>query len=283
MPRIARLPERSIVAVEGPDAEKLLQGLVTGDMDRLSGQRAIHSALLSPQGKILFEFMVVPADLGFKLETSRARAPDLVQRLGLYKLRAAVQIADRGAEEDVYAAWGGDAVAIEGAYKDPRLRGLGWRFTRPRSASIAEAESAAAYHAHRIALGVPEAEFDYVLGDTFPHEACFDVLGGVSFDKGCFIGQEVVSRMEHRGSARKRFVMVSAKETLPPPRTEISAGAAAIGVTGSSAGTQGLALVRLDRATEALQAGTPLLAGAVAVSLSVPPWAPYALAGALQS
>jgi tRNA-modifying protein YgfZ len=282
MPRIAHLPERSTVAVEGPDAEKFLQGLVTGDMDRLTSQPAMHAALLSPQGKILFEFMVVAVAGGFRLETSRARAGDLVKRLGLYKLRAAVQIADRGAEEDVYAAWGDGGGTIEGAYEDPRLPGLGWRFTRPH-VSAPEAEPADAYHAHRIALGVPEAALDYTLGDTFPHEACFDLLGGVSFDKGCFIGQEVVSRMEHRGTARKRFVMVSAKEPLPPARTEIAAGAVAIGTMGSSVGANGLALVRLDRATEALQAGRPLHAGEVEVSLSVPPWAPYALAGALQA
>lgn len=283
MPRIARLAERSTVAVTGADAEKFLQGIITGDMDRLRSGSAIHAALLSPQGKMLFEFMVVGMQDGFRLETSRARAAELVKRLGLYKLRAAVQISDRSAEEDMYAAWGDGGDAIEGAYADPRLPELGWRFARAHGAPVPDTESAAAYHAHRIAQGVPEAELDYALGDTFPHEACLDVLGGVAFDKGCFIGQEVVSRMQHRGTARKRFVMVSAQDALPPPRTEITAGAAAIGVMGSSAGRKGLALVRLDRAAEAMQAETPFRAGDIDVSLTVPPWAPYALAGALQS
>ena len=127
---------------------------------------------------------------------------------------------------------------------------------------------------------MPEADLDYVLGDTFPHEACFDVLGGVAFDKGCFIGQEVVSRMQHRGTARKRIVQVSGTGALPPPRTEITAGAAVIGSMGSSVGEQGLALVRLDRAAEAMEAGTPIEAGGVRLSLSVPAWAAYKLSGA---
>lgn len=283
MPRIARLSERSTVAVEGPDAKKFLQGIVTGDMDQLCGQPAIHTALLSPQGKILFEFFVSPLDGGFRLETSRSRARDLTTRLGLYKLRAAVQIADHGSERDVYAAWGDGGGAIDGSYPDPRLAGLGWRFTRASTTPLAGAEAGIAYHAHRIALGVPEAELDYALGDTFPHEACFDLLGGVSFDKGCFVGQEVVSRMQHRGTARKRFVMVRGKADLPASRTEIMAGPAAIGIMGSSVGGMGLALVRLDRAAEAIAAGTPFRAADIELELAVPPWAPYALAGVLQA
>jgi folate-binding protein YgfZ len=124
---------------------------------------------------------------------------------------------------------------------------------------------------------VPDAELDYGLGDTFPHEACFDVLGGVAFDKGCFIGQEVVSRMQHRGTARKRIVMVSGSGTLPGRGTEITAGPASIGSMGSSVEGSGLALVRLDRAVEVIEAGTPIEARGVRLSLSVPPWAPYKL------
>ena len=124
------------------------------------------------------------------------------------------------------------------AYADPRLPALGVRFIRAKDAIIAAAGGSEAYEAHRIALGVPDADKDYALGDTFPHEACFDALHGVAFEKGCFVGQEVVSRMQHRGTARKRFVIVTADAPLPPPKTEITAGAeparAVIGVMGSS-------------------------------------------------
>jgi folate-binding protein YgfZ len=282
MARIARLPERGTVAVEGPDAHKFLQDLITNDLDLLKSQSAVHAGLLSPQGKILFEFIVVPSERGFVLETARARAADLVKRLTLYKLRAKIEIADRSEDQDVYAAWGEGAeqVAPE-AYADPRLPGLGVRLIRAKDAVIADAEDASAYDAHRIALGVPEADKDYALGDTFPHEACFDILHGVAFDKGCFVGQEVVSRMQHRGTARKRFVIVAGDAPLPPAKTEVTTGEeparAVIGTIGSSEGPTGLALVRLDRAAEAMAKGHKIKAGDVDVALRVPPWAPYAL------
>lgn len=282
MARIARLPERSTVAVEGPDAEKFLQDLITNDMDLLKAQGAMHAGLLSPQGKILFEFIVVPTSQGFALDTVRARAKDLVKRLSLYKLRAKVDIVDRGEEHDIYAAWGDGAAEIASdTYADPRLEALGVRLMRPKSSPLAGADSADAYAAHRIALGVPEADTDYALGETFPHEASFDILHGVAFDKGCFVGQEVVSRVQHRGTARKRFVIVTANTPLPPPKTEIAIGAAptkaVIGAMGSAAGTSGLALVRLDRVAEALAAGQVIMAGDVEVTLRVPAWAPYTL------
>ncbi len=284
---IARLPERSTVAVEGPDAEKFLQDLVTNDMDLLKAQGAMHAGLLSPQGKILFEFIVVPTSRGFALDTLRARAKDLVKRLSLYKLRAKVDIVDRGEEQDIYAAWGDGAAEIApDAYADPRLPALGVRLMRPKSSPLAGTDSANAYATHRIALGIPEADTDYALGEAFPHEAGFDILHGVAFDKGCFVGQEVVSRVQHRGTARKRFVIVTANAALPPAKTEITAGAeptrAVIGAMGSTAGTSGLALVRLDRAAEALAKGQTIMAGDVEVSLRVPPWAPYALSAPAQ-
>jgi tRNA-modifying protein YgfZ len=285
MARIARLPERSTVAVEGPDAHKFLQDLITNDLDLLKSQSAVHAGLLLPQGKILFEFIVVQTERGFVLDTVRARAKDLVKRLTLYKLRAKIEISDRGDDQDVYAAWGEGAEQVAQGYADPRLAGLGVRIVRPKDTAIAETEDVAAYEAHRIALGVPEADKDYVLGDTFPHEACFDILHGVAFDKGCFVGQEVVSRMQHRGTARKRFVIVAADATLPPAKTEVTAGEeparAVIGAMGSSVGTSGLALVRLDRAAEAMAKGQKIVAGDVEVTLRVPSWAPYALSASV--
>jgi folate-binding protein YgfZ len=285
MARIARLPERSTVAVEGPDAHKFLQDLITNDLDLLKSQSAVHAGLLSPQGKILFEFIVVQTERGFVLDTVRARAKDLVKRLTLYKLRAKIEISDRGDDQDVYAAWGEGAEQVAQGYADPRLAGLGVRIVRPKDAAIAETEDVAAYEAHRIALGVPEADKDYVLGDTFPHEACFDILHGVAFDKGCFVGQEVVSRVQHRGTARKRFVIVEGNAALPPAKTEVTAGEeparAVIGVMGSSVGTSGLALVRIDRAAEMLAKGQKIVAGDVVVTLRVPSWAPYALSASV--
>jgi len=282
MARIVRLPERSYVAVEGPDAEKLLQGLITNDVGDLEPGRATHAGLLSPQGKILFEFIVVRVPAGFWLETTRAQAADLVKRLTFYKLRAKADIASKDGL-DVYAVWGETAGAVSGvvAYADPRHAALGRRVARPADAPLQQTDPPEAYHAHRISLGVPEAGLDYALGDTFPHEAVFDLLGGVAFDKGCFVGQEVVSRMQHRGTARRRFVIVDGDAPLPPAGVEIVAGSGdarvLLGAMGSSVSRQGLALIRIDRAAEGIANNMPITAGGAGVALRVPEWATYSL------
>jgi tRNA-modifying protein YgfZ len=280
--RIAVLPDRGIVRVAGEDAEKLLQGVISNDMDLLAMQPAIHSALLTPQGKILFEFFVVGMGGGLLLETARDRIPDLIKRLGMYRLRATVAVEDASGDFSVAAVWGGRFTAAFNAthFDDPRLSALGMRWLLPSAllerlihgrvqAGEAVQVDASEYHAHRIALGVPEGGKDYAFGDTFPHEANLDLLNGISFTKGCFVGQEVVSRMQHRGGARKRVVIVEADAPLVPG-AEIVAGAATIGTVGSVAGQRALALVRLDRAEEAKAKGEPLAAAGVALSIRLP-------------
>jgi len=289
--RIALLADRGVVRVAGEDASRLLQGVITADMELLSAQPAIHAALLTPQGKILFDFFVLKAPGGFLLETAADKAADLAKRLTMYKLRAKADIQDRTSAYRAFAAWGSAPSNVGGAgethiFPDPRLGALGWRgLTDARLVSgIASAvggldASAEDYHAHRIALGVPEGGKDYAFGDAFPHEADLDQLNGVSFSKGCFVGQEVVSRMQNRASARKRVVPVAAEATLTPG-AEVKAGAAVIGSVGSVAGTQALALVRLDRAAEAAAKGDRLTAGGVAITLRKPQWATFDLAPA---
>jgi folate-binding protein YgfZ len=279
------------VRVAGEEAEKLLQGLVTNDMGLLAAQPAFHAALLSPQGKVLFDFFVAKAEGGFLLETARDKATDLVKRLSMYRLRAKVDIRDVSEDYRVLVAWGGEPASPGGtagcvSFLDPRLSALGVRILAPvRLASgLADTFKAAQvtaedYHAHRIALGVPEGGKDYAFGDAFPHEADLDQLDGVSFTKGCFIGQEVVSRMQNRGSVRKRVVPVTGAGPLARG-AEIVAGAAAIGSIGSVAANNGLALVRIDRAAEAETKGEALLAGGVAVKLVKPQWARFELAPA---
>ena len=216
--RIALLPDRGVVHVTGEDAEKFLQGLVTNDISGPAAAQpktvpaAVHAGLLSPQGKILFEFFVVGLGGGLLLETARDRIPDLIKRLRMYRLRASVAVEDASGDFSVAAVWGGRFAAAFNAthFDDPRLPALGMRWLVPCAllerlmqgrvqAGEAVQVDASEYHAHRIALGIPEGGKDYALGDTFPHEANFDLLGGISFTKGCFVGQEVVSRMQHRG------------------------------------------------------------------------------------
>lgn len=287
--RIALLPDRGVVSVAGADAEKLLQGVITNDMGLLTTQPAIHAGLLSPQGKILFEFFVVKAPGGFCLETAREKAAALAERLMLYKLRANVEIKDASSDYTVAAIWGGPHEPHGHGrpplwFTDPRLADMGCRqlVTMPSDWALGGEDASSAtqddYHAHRIDLGVPEGGKDYAFGDTFPHEALFDQLNGVSFKKGCYVGQEVVSRMENRGTARKRVVPVVGEAPLPAPGTRIVAGDVELGRLGSVANARGLALLRLDRAAELGEKGETLRAGSVRIRLAIPDWAALALA-----
>ncbi|HWM31543.1 MAG TPA: folate-binding protein [Methyloceanibacter sp.] len=278
----ALLTDRFVLRVAGEDARKFLQGLITSDINALEESSAVHAGLLNPQGKILFDFFVVAADGAFLIDVAKEKASELQQRLGFYRLRAAVEIAEEPAFK-VAASWG-DRPRLPGgaiAYADPRLPELGFRVLLPSNADVAELGCASAsegnYHALRIGLGVPEGGRDYAFGDTFPHEALFDQLRGVDFAKGCFIGQEVVSRMEHRGTARKRIVPVEGDGPLPAPDTSIEAGGVVIGTLGSVSGTSGLALIRLDRAGEALSRGAVLAAGGVKIALRRPAFAHFAV------
>ena len=288
---LALLADRGIVRVAGADAKKLLQGLITNDMDRLDTEPAIHAALLSPQGKILFEFFVVGSPEAYLLETAAAQAANLSKRLLLYKLRARVEISDQSANYAVFALWGAAcpgpaALPFAIAFRDPRLVDLGTRIIVQNAACAAVAAApgtrpatAEDWHRHRIGLGVPEADRDYRLGDTFLHEANYDQLGGVSFAKGCFIGQEVASCMQHRGGGRKRILAVEGTAPLTA-NAAIKAGTVSLGSLGSIDGRRALALVRLDRAAEALAAGAVITADAVPISLIKPVWAQFATAPA---
>lgn len=276
------LPSRAVLKIGGADAHKFLQGLVTNDIGKVQGADAVHAGLLSPQGKVLFDFFLVAEGDGFLADVAREQEEELLKRLGFYRLRAAVAIA-ADASREVAACWGGKPAEPAGAilYADPRLPALGHRAFLTRgsgpSALGCEAASEQDYHAFRIGLGVPEGGKDYVFGDAFPHEALFDQLHGVDFEKGCFVGQEVVSRMEHRGTARKRVVPVEGTAPLPAPGTSIEAAGAVIGTLGSVAGTSGLALIRLDRAEDALARGETLAAGGVGIALRRPVFANFAM------
>lgn len=274
----ALLSERGLVSVTGKDALPLLQGLITNDLASVDEGACIYAGLLSPQGKILFDFFVWVTRDGCLLEVRADLLPDLVKRLTLYKLRSQVEIADASANLAVLVAWG-DNVCIPNAHltaEDPRLPGLGVRAIVPVDDVEADQSAREAYDAHRIALGVPEGGYDWAYADAFPHEALFDQLHGVSFAKGCFVGQEIVSRMEHRGTARKRIVKVSADGDLPPRGTPIVAGDVSVGTLGSSVGGDGLAIVRIDRVAEFQAKGVTLLANDLPVVLAKPEFAAFA-------
>ena len=278
--RSAELARRGVIAVGGPDAEKFLNDLVTADIARTTTGQAVFAALLSPQGKVLFDFIIFRDGERFVLDAPRKVVADLVKRLGFYRLRAKVTIEDLSETHRVAALWReGGFEHFDGiAAPDPRLGALGWREIVARDApprsGFAQATEAE-YDERRIGLGVPEGGIDFEFGDAFPHDADMDQLGGIDFGKGCYIGQEVVSRMEHRGTARRRFVLASGATPLPARGTPVNAGERSIGTLGSSAGGNALALVRLDRAKEATDAGSLITADATAIDLKLPGWAKF--------
>jgi folate-binding protein YgfZ len=186
-----------------------------------------------------------------------------------------VTIADVSAEHAVVAVFGPDAQFAQGTvYSDPRLPDLGLRAIVETKDAVAVTSDVAAYHAFRVGLGVPEGGRDYAFGDAFPHEALFDQLHGLSFTKGCYVGQEIVSRMEHRGTARKRIVPVNADGPLVEGAA-VMAGDVEIGRVGSVAGSRGLALLRLDRVDEFAAKGVPLTTEGALITVSIPAWAHF--------
>ncbi|MGX4806357.1 CAF17-like 4Fe-4S cluster assembly/insertion protein YgfZ [Bradyrhizobium guangdongense] len=276
----AFLPDRGVIKVAGDDARNFLNGLITTDLDRLKPGLGRFGALLTPQGKIIVDFLITEAPAGhgggFLIDCPRALADTLATKLKFYKLRAkvTVDILDLG----VLAAWDGSPAAQPDlAFTDPRNGELGIRILIPEDLKQklsdligAELVDASDYEAHRIALGVPRGGLDFMYSDAFPHETNMDRLAGVDFDKGCYVGQEVVSRMQHRGTARTRSVKVLLDGPSPEAGATILAGDKPVGTIGSSARGKGIALVRIDRVADALDAGQPLTAGGLAVKLAEP-------------
>jgi folate-binding protein YgfZ len=284
----AHLADRSIVTVTGEEARPFLDGLLTCDLASVASGRPRFGALLTPQGKILFDFIVFAtppsAGGGFFLDVARACAPDLVKRLGFYKLRAKVSVADASDAFAVIAGWEGAAspATAPAGGDDPRLPALGWRAIVARD-DLGRVDPSAAdeYHLHRIVLGVPEGGKDFPFNDAFPHEALMDQLNGIDFNKGCYVGQEVVSRMQHRGTARTRIVpLVYRDAVVAPPGAEVTAGDKVLGKTGTGARGRGLAMLRLDRVADAVAAGHELRAAGLSVRLDKPDWITFSIPSA---
>ena len=259
-----------------------LNGLVTTDMTQLAAGQGRFGALLTPQGKIVLDFLITEAPAGhgggFLIDCPRPLAQDLTNKLGFYKLRAKVAVENLSENMGVIAVWDGEpAMKPDLAFADPRDAALGWRILAPQEltqkvAALVGAELVGdtAYEAHRIACGAPRGGLDFMYGDAFPHETNMDRLHGVDFDKGCYVGQEVVSRMQHRGTARTRVVKVVFDDFASEAGRPILAGEKQVGTMGSAAGQNGLALVRIDRVADALDAGLSLTSGGLALRLADP-------------
>jgi len=274
----AYLGDRGVLKVMGADATTFLHKLVTNSMLEIAAGESRFSALLTAQGKLTFDFFVVPlpegAAAGYFLDCLREQSADLTKRLNFHKMRWKITIEDHSETLGVAAIWGTDAPAgLDGVVtRDMRAPEMGFRVIAPRAEleKITPSDESA-YEAHRVAHGVPKGGLDFPYGDTFVHDANLDFLHGVDFKKGCYVGQEVVARVHFRNSARKRILKVHFDGPTPAPGTEIMMGETSIGEVGTTAGSEGLAMLRVDRLEDAKNEGTPVTAGTARIEVTVPP------------
>ncbi len=266
MTQLAQLPARGVVAVGGEDRVAFLQGLVSNDVALAAPGRAVWAALLTPQGKWLADFFVLTDGNRLLLDCERAQASSIVQRLGRYRLRSRVTIADEAETFSVYAAWDGTPDLPVGAIAapDPRLKLAGWRVLS--SAPLPQTADAAAWDAHRLALGLPDGSRDMEAEKSVLLEAGFDELSGVSWSKGCYMGQELTARTKYRGLVKRRLVPVAIAGATPEPGTPVTRDGAEVGTLRSARDGVGLAVLRLDAL------GGVLACGGAMLTPRVPDW-----------
>lgn len=295
-PRFARLDSRAVLGIGGPDRKAFLQGLVSNDVERVAPGRAVHAALLTPQGKYLHDFAIAELDDTLLIDCEAARRDDLYRRLRLYRLRSKVELAPRD-DLAVFAVFpeaaaqfglepvAGAATAFAGgvAFVDPRLPALGLRALLPAAGGEAalggtgmDRGSAEDYDAHRLAQGVPDGSRDLIVEKAILLENNFDELNAIDWKKGCYMGQELTARTRYRGLVRKRLLPVRIEGTVPEPGTAITLGEAAVGEMRSGVAGRGLALLRLEAVEKAMAEGIPLRAGDTALHPRRPDWLPEA-------
>ncbi|MDO9078681.1 MAG: folate-binding protein [Brevundimonas sp.] len=259
--RIARLDSRALIRVSGPDARPFLHNLLTQDVETLSPGELRFGALLSPPGRLLFDLFLWGEPEAVVLDVAADRRDALLQRLAMYRLRAQVTV--EADDRPVFAAFGGDLP--DGFIADPRVPDLGGRGLGGEPAVNASEDD---YNAHRLSLGVPDPAADTVPDKTYVIEANFDLLNGIDFQKGCFVGQETTSRMKRRGAIKTRMLPITFEGAPPPFGAEVLNGELRAGEMLSGRDGTAMALLRLDRLE-----GTLTVEGK-AVEVRRPGWMP---------
>ena len=254
---VARLASRAVIAVSGPDWRSFLQGLLTQDVETIAPGELRFAGLLTPQGKLLYDLFVAGTEDGALLDVAAAHRDAILQRLTIYRLRAKVTL--EASDRPVLAVFGDE---VAGDYIDPRLPGLGARAYKDRPTTTDEE----AYEAHRLALGVP-GPADWGSEATYPIDADFDLMAGIDFKKGCFVGQETTSRMKRRGVIKNRMLPIVFDGPAPAFGTEVLAGELRAGEVLSGRDGRAMALLRLDRIE-----GAALTADGRPVRVDRPDW-----------
>ncbi len=281
----AYLPHRAVLSLKGPDTIALLERLVTNDTTKWGANETRYGALLTPQGKVIADYLALRLDEGILLDVAADHIDDLAKRLKMFRLRAEVEIEKRedlfviagleAAPEGVRPISGAIAVYLDPRYPGGRLRGFAnkeswgaWYGYHPAEWS----RPLDSYHTDRISNGVPEQGTDFGAAAVFPSDINMDVFGGVALNKGCFVGQEVVSRMHRRGKIRKRsFAIQFAEDATLSPGGEIR-GQTPLGTVTSVEGQNALAVLRLDRLAKAQSEGQLLSVNETAVTIEKPDW-----------
>ncbi|MEO8813316.1 MAG: folate-binding protein [Caulobacteraceae bacterium] len=242
-PVFARLANRAAIGLSGPDWRGFLQGLISQDVDDLRQGEMRFGALLTPQGRVAFDLFVIATGAGALIDCAADRRAALIERLGVYRLRAKVAVAPL--ETPIHALWN-TAGAPSGWIADPRLAALGFRSAGLGPPDGAQIADESAFDAHRLARGVPGSA-DWGDGGAYAIEADFDLLNGIDFKKGCFVGQETTSRMKRRGAVKSRMVPIAFAGSPPAPGEELLNGDLRAGQVRSAGNSAAIALLRLDR------------------------------------
>ena len=264
-PATARLTGRAVLHVAGPEARPFLNRLLTQEVETLGAGELRFGALLTPQGRLLNDLFLWGETDGVRIDVAADAREDLLRRLGMFRLRAAVTITPEPTA--VRVLWDAPAAPSPGWRRDPRLPAAGWRALGDASTGDAQAVDETAWTRRRLALGLPEAA-DGLADRAYATEADLDLLNGVDFAKGCFVGQETTSRMKRRGGVRSRVLPLAFEGLAPGPGSEVMAGDLRAGEVTASAGDLAMALLRLDRCSG------PLASGGAAARLVVPSWLP---------
>jgi len=286
---VVTLNDRTLVTIGGPDVARFLQGIITTDVEHIGNGDMLPGALLSPQGKVLFDFLIGRRDGLFFIDIRRMMTAAFIRRLSLYRLRADIQIHEENQNiVDIFlnmatpcANHGPEDGGNKLTFNDKRIMN---EYNYIRMYRIESRNQPAVSHRQkwdiiRIENGIAESGTDFELGDVFPHDINYDQINGLSFKKSCYIGQEVVSRMQHRGTARRRVLVAAGTAPLSPAGSAIEAEGKPIGTLGTVAGTKALALARTDRVSAMMKTGAPITACGISLTLSVPAHVHFSLSG----